>query len=40
MGVFTLEHGRLAYLTDFALYGSAVVVLAAFLLIAGPSEQR
>ncbi len=40
MGVFTLEHGRLAYLADFALYGSAVVMLAAFLLIAGPSEQR
>jgi sterol desaturase/sphingolipid hydroxylase (fatty acid hydroxylase superfamily) len=40
MGVFTFEHGRLAYLADFALYGSAVAVLAAFLLIAGPGEQR
>lgn len=40
MGFFTLEHGRLAYLADFALYGSAVVVLAVFLMIAGPSEQR
>ena len=40
MGIFTLEHSRLGYFADFALYGSAVVVLAAFLLIAGPAEQR
>ncbi len=40
MDVFNFEHGRLAYLADFALYGSAVVLLAAFLLIAGPVEQR
>jgi len=39
MGVLTFEHSRLAYFADFALYGSAVVLLAAFLLIAGPGEQ-
>jgi cyclopropane-fatty-acyl-phospholipid synthase len=40
MGVFTLEHSRVGYFADFALYGCAVVVLAAFLLLAGPAEQR
>jgi len=40
MAVFTFEHGRLAYLADFAVYGSAVALLAAFLLIAGPGGQQ
>ncbi len=39
MGLFTLEHGKAAYLADFALYGAAVVLLAAFLLLAGPRER-
>jgi len=39
MGVLTFEHSRLAYFADFAVYGSAVVLLAAFLLIAGPGEH-
>jgi sterol desaturase/sphingolipid hydroxylase (fatty acid hydroxylase superfamily) len=40
MSVITIEHSRLAYFADFALYGSAVVLLAAFLLLAGPATQR
>jgi cyclopropane-fatty-acyl-phospholipid synthase len=40
MGVLTFEHSRLAYLADFALYGSAVVALAGFLVIATPGQQR
>jgi len=39
MAVFTFEHSRFAYFADFALYGGAVVVLAAFLLIAAPGDQ-
>jgi hypothetical protein len=38
--VFTLEHSRAAYRADIALYGAAVLGLAAFLLVAGPREQR
>lgn len=40
MGLFSLEHSRAAYRADFALYGAAVVLLAAFLLVAGPRERR
>lgn len=40
MGLFTLEHGKAAYRADFALYGAAVMVLAAFVLLDGPREQR
>ena len=40
MGLLTLEHSKAAYRTDFALYASAVVGLAAFLLAAGPREYR
>ncbi len=40
MGLFTLEHSKMAYRADFALYGTAVVALAALLLIAGPRAQR
>ena len=39
MGLITLEHSKAAYRADFALYGAAVAVLAAFLLVAGPREQ-
>jgi hypothetical protein len=40
MSLFTLEHSRWAYRADFALYGTAVAVFAAFLLVAGPRELR
>lgn len=33
MGLFTLEHGKAAYSADFALYGAAVLGLAAYLLV-------
>ena len=40
MHFFTLEHSKLAYRADFALYGTASVALAAFLMIAAPREQH
>lgn len=40
MGLFTLEHGKLAYRADFAAYGAAVLLLAAFLLADSPHAQR
>ena len=40
MGLFTLEHSRFAYRADFALYGAAVLTLAALLLFDGPPAQR
>ena len=40
MNLLTLEHSKLAYRADFALYAAAVTVLAALLLLAGPGEQR
>jgi len=40
MSFFTMEHSKAAYRIDFALYGIAVVLLAAFLLVAGPRGQR
>ena len=40
MRLFTLEHGRAAYRIDFALYGAAVLALAAFLVADGPRPQR
>ena len=40
MGLLTLEHGKLAYRADFALYAAAVVFLAALLLLAGPGGRR
>jgi sterol desaturase/sphingolipid hydroxylase (fatty acid hydroxylase superfamily) len=40
MGLLTLEHGKIAYRADFALYGAAVLALAAFLAMEGPPEQR
>ncbi len=40
MGLFKLEHSKAAYVADFVAYGVAVVALAAYLLLAGPREQR
>ena len=40
MQFFTIEHSKAAHRADFALYGTMVVVLAAFLLVYGPREQR
>lgn len=39
MRVFTLEQSRVAYRTDFVLYGIAVVALTGLILGAGPREQ-
>lgn len=36
MGLFTLEHSQGAYRADFFLYGSAVPLLAAYLLLEAP----
>jgi cyclopropane-fatty-acyl-phospholipid synthase len=40
MGLFKLEHSRFAYRADFALYGAAVLALAAVLMVGGPPAQR
>lgn len=40
MDFFTLEHSKMAYRADFVLYGSAIVALATFLLVASPHERR
>ena len=40
MGLFSLEHGKAAYRADFALYGAAVLGLAAFLLAGEPHAPR
>jgi sterol desaturase/sphingolipid hydroxylase (fatty acid hydroxylase superfamily) len=40
MGLLTMEHGKTAYRADFALYGTAVVALGTFLLVAGPHGLR
>jgi cyclopropane-fatty-acyl-phospholipid synthase len=40
MGVFKIEHSRLAYALDFALYGVAVLMLATFLVLALPAERQ
>ncbi|SEQ41180.1 Fatty acid hydroxylase superfamily protein [Solimonas aquatica] len=39
MRLFALEHGKVAYYADFALYGSALAVLTTLLLVAGPRGQ-
>ena len=39
MGLFTLEHSQRAYRADFVLYGSAVLLLAAYLLREVPRAQ-
>ena len=40
MRLFTLEHSAAAYVADFALHGTAVVLLTAFLAIDGPEAHR
>ena len=40
MALFNLEHSKAVYAADFALYGAAVVALAAFLFLAGPRSLR
>ena len=40
MDLFSLEHGKLAYRADFALYASASFGLGVFLVVAGPRELR
>ncbi len=40
MSLLALEHGKTAYRADFGIYGAAVVVLAAFLALDAPHEQR
>jgi sterol desaturase/sphingolipid hydroxylase (fatty acid hydroxylase superfamily) len=39
MGLFNLEHGKLAYRADFALYAAAVVCQAIFLTAEAPAAQ-
>ena len=39
MELFALEHSKAAYRADFALYATAVVLLAGFLAYDGPREQ-
>jgi cyclopropane-fatty-acyl-phospholipid synthase len=39
VSLFSLEHSKAAYITDFALYGVAVLVLAALLLAGVPRDQ-
>jgi sterol desaturase/sphingolipid hydroxylase (fatty acid hydroxylase superfamily) len=39
MELFKLEHSKLAYQADFALYGIAVLLLSGFLLLTGVREQ-
>jgi cyclopropane-fatty-acyl-phospholipid synthase len=38
MGILSIEHSKLAYHADFALYGASVVALAAFLLADAPPQ--
>lgn len=38
--LFTLEHSKLVYCADFALYGAASVGLAVFLMVASPRGLR
>ncbi len=40
IGMLKLEHSRLAYRADFVLYGVAVALLAAVLLLGTPLTQR
>jgi cyclopropane-fatty-acyl-phospholipid synthase len=40
MNPFALEHGRIAYLADFVLYGLAVAFMGAVLLSGGPGVSR
>lgn len=38
--LLAIEHSRAAYRLDYVLYGSAVVLLAAVLIVAGPGGRR
>ncbi len=40
MQIFKLEHSKMAYQADLALYCIMVLALAAFLLVYGPHGQR
>ena len=40
MSLFSLEHSKVAYRIDFALYDIAVTTLGVYLLIAGPGGRR
>jgi sterol desaturase/sphingolipid hydroxylase (fatty acid hydroxylase superfamily) len=40
MNIFKLEHSKIAYRADLALYCIMVLALAAFLVMYGPREQR
>jgi cyclopropane-fatty-acyl-phospholipid synthase len=40
MPLLSLEHSRLAYRADFAVYGAASLGLGVFLALAVPTEQR
>lgn len=40
MSLLKLEHGKLAYISDFFLYGAAVTVMAIYLLVAGPPDHK
>jgi len=39
MGLFSLEHGRLAYRADFVCYGAAVLLMAVALPLGAPLRQ-
>ena len=39
MRLLTLEHSKVAYLADFVIYATAVLVLTTYLLIEGPKDQ-
>ncbi|MFZ6819987.1 sterol desaturase family protein [Undibacterium sp. Ji22W] len=39
MKIFMPEHSKAAYFADFLIYGIAILMLALFLLIAGPRAQ-
>jgi len=40
MNILSIEHGRTAYHADFALYGTAVLGLGAWLALRAPAPQR
>ena len=40
MSLFTIEHGKIAYGVDFALYGGVVAGLAVLLFIGAPAYER
>lgn len=40
MTFFSIEHGKIAYRADFALYGMAIVLLSAYLVSSVPPDLR